>query len=65
MFQPPNVIHPSVADLFHFSGRMSSLSRGASSAGKPKAVNVNSLYSGRNLAAGGKPPGKPHYFGFL
>lgn len=37
---------------------MSSLSRGASSAGKPKAVNVNSLYSGRNLAAGGKPPGK-------
>ncbi|VDL81252.1 unnamed protein product [Nippostrongylus brasiliensis] len=37
---------------------MSSLSRGASSAGKPKAVNVNSLYSGRNLAAGAKPLGK-------
>ncbi|KAK5969612.1 hypothetical protein GCK32_004915 [Trichostrongylus colubriformis] len=37
---------------------MSSLSRGASGATKPKPVNVNSLYSGRNLAAGTKPLGK-------
>ncbi|RCN29373.1 BAT2 [Ancylostoma caninum] len=37
---------------------MSSLSRGASGASKPKPVNVNSLYAGRNLAAGAKPLGK-------
>ncbi|CAI4233171.1 unnamed protein product [Auanema sp. JU1783] len=37
---------------------MSSLQRGATGASKPKPVNVNSLYSGRNLAAGAKPVGK-------
>ncbi|EYC18364.1 hypothetical protein Y032_0028g1819 [Ancylostoma ceylanicum] len=37
---------------------MSSLSRGTSGASKPKPVNVNSLYAGRNLSAGAKPLGK-------
>lgn len=40
---------------------MSSLSRGASGASKPKPVNVNSLYAGRNLAAGAKPLGKQKF----
>ncbi|VDO49112.1 unnamed protein product, partial [Haemonchus placei] len=37
---------------------MSSLPRGVSNAPKPKHVNVNSLYSGRNLSASGKPVGE-------
>ncbi|VDK51414.1 unnamed protein product [Cylicostephanus goldi] len=37
---------------------MSSLARGAVGVNKPKPVNVNSLYAGRNLAAGSKPLGK-------
>ncbi|KAK6761950.1 hypothetical protein RB195_022884 [Necator americanus] len=40
--------------FFAMLGFMSSLSRGATGTSKSKPVNVNNLYSGRNLAAGTK-----------